>query len=56
MNNLRLLIQPFCALCLLLPWMAVFLVPGLIDKLPYLIACVNGSMWFMVAPASHSSA
>jgi len=43
LNNLRLRIQPFCALCLLLPWMAVFPVPGLIEKLRYLIACVNRS-------------
>jgi SRSO17 transposase len=43
LNNLRLLIQPFCALCLLLPWMAVFPVPGLIEKLRFLIACINGS-------------
>jgi SRSO17 transposase len=43
LNNLRLLIQPFCALCLLLPWMAVFPVPGLIEKLRYLIACINRS-------------
>lgn len=43
LNNLRLLIQPFCATCLLLPWMIVFPVPGLIEKLHYLIACVNGS-------------
>jgi hypothetical protein len=43
LNNLRLLIQPFCALCLLLPWMTVFPVPGLIEKLRYLVACINGS-------------
>jgi hypothetical protein len=43
LNNLRLLIQPFYALCLLLPWMAVFPVPGLIDKLRYLVRCINGS-------------
>ncbi len=43
LNNLRLLIQPFCAVCLLLPWMTVFPVPGLIEKLRYLIACINGS-------------
>jgi SRSO17 transposase len=43
LNNLRLLIQPFCALCLLLPWMTVFPVPGLIEQLRYLIACINGS-------------
>jgi hypothetical protein len=42
LNNLRLLIQPFCAACLLLPWMTVFPVPGLIEKLHYLIACING--------------
>lgn len=43
LNNLRLLIQPFCTLCLLLPWMTVFPVPGLIEKLRYLVACINGS-------------
>jgi SRSO17 transposase len=43
LNNLRLLIQPFCTACLLLPWMTVFPVPGLIEKLRYLIACINGS-------------
>jgi len=43
LNNLRLLIQPFCAACLLLPWMSVFPVPGLIEKLRYLIACINRS-------------
>lgn len=43
LNNLRLLIQPFCTACLLLPWMTVFPVPGLIEKLHYLIACINGS-------------
>jgi SRSO17 transposase len=43
LNNLRLCIQPFCAACLLLPWMTVFPVPGLIEKLRYLISCVNGS-------------
>jgi hypothetical protein len=43
LNNLRLLIQPFCAACLLLPWMTVFPVPGLIEKLRFLVACINGS-------------
>jgi SRSO17 transposase len=43
LNNLRLLIQPFCAACLLLPWMTVFPIPGLIEKVHYLIACINGS-------------
>jgi hypothetical protein len=43
LDNLRLLIQPFCAACLLLPWMRVFPVPGLIERLHYLIACINGS-------------
>jgi SRSO17 transposase len=41
LNNLRLLIQPFCAACLLLPWMAVFPVPGLMDGLQFLVTCVN---------------
>ncbi len=41
LNNLRLLIQPFCAACLLLPWMAVFPVPGLLDRLQFLVTCIN---------------
>jgi hypothetical protein len=43
LNNLRLLIRPFCACSLLLPWMRVFPVPGLIEKLQYLITCINGA-------------
>lgn len=41
LNNLRLLIQPFCCACLLLPWMAVFPVPELRDSLQFLITCIN---------------
>ena len=41
LNNLRLLIQPFCASCLLLPWMAVFPSPGLMDGLQFLVTCIN---------------
>ena len=41
LNNLRLLIQPFCATCLLLPWLAVFPVPGLLDGLQFLVTCIN---------------
>ena len=41
LNNLRVLIQPFCAACLLLPWMAVFPVPGLLDRLQFLVTCIN---------------
>jgi SRSO17 transposase len=41
LNNLRLLIQPFCSTCLLIPWMAVFPVPGLLDGLQLLVACIN---------------
>ena len=41
LNNLRLLIQPFCSACLLIPWMAVFPVPGLLDGLQVLVTCIN---------------
>ncbi len=41
LNNLRLLIQPFCAACLLLPWLTVFPVPGLMDGLQCLVTCIN---------------
>jgi SRSO17 transposase len=41
LNNLRLLIQPFCATCLLLPWMAVFPIPGLMENLQFLATCIN---------------
>lgn len=41
LNNLRLLIQPFCVACLLLPWMAVFPIPGLMDGLQLLATCIN---------------
>jgi SRSO17 transposase len=41
LNNLRLLIQPFCSACLLLPWMAVFPVPDLMNSLEFLVTCIN---------------
>ena len=41
LNNLRLLIQPFCSACLLLPWMAVFPVPDLLKGLQLLGTCIN---------------
>jgi hypothetical protein len=41
LNNLRLLIQPFCCTCLLLPWMAVFPIPDLIDGVQRLATCIN---------------
>jgi SRSO17 transposase len=41
LNNLRLLIQPFCSSCLLLPWMDVFPVPGLMERLQFLGSCIN---------------
>ncbi len=41
LNNLRLLIQPFCASGLLLPWMAVVPSPGLMDSLQFLVTCIN---------------
>jgi SRSO17 transposase len=41
LNNLRLLIQPFCSSCLLLPWIDVFPVPGLMDGLQFLVNCIN---------------
>ena len=41
LNNLRLLIQPFCAACLLLPWMVVYPIPGLMEGLQMLAICIN---------------
>jgi SRSO17 transposase len=41
LNNLRLLIQPFCCWCLLLPWVTVVPVPGLSDGLQTLIRYIN---------------
>ncbi len=41
LNNLRLLIQPFCLSCLLLPWLAVFPIPGLTDGLQLLVTSIN---------------
>ena len=41
LNNLRLRIQPFCSMCLLLPWLTVFPVPGLMEGLQFLVTCIN---------------
>lgn len=41
LNNLRLLIQPFVCLCVLLPWLTVFHLPPLADNLRQLIAAIN---------------
>lgn len=41
LNNLRLLIQPFCAACLLLPWMVVYPIPGLMEGIQMLVICIN---------------
>jgi SRSO17 transposase len=41
LNNLRLLIYPFCCWCLLLPWLSVFPVPGLSDGLRTLMRFLN---------------
>jgi SRSO17 transposase len=41
LNNLRLLLHPFCSACLLLPWMAIFPVPELMRGLHVLISCIN---------------
>jgi SRSO17 transposase len=41
LNNMRLLIQPFCIACLLLPWMDVFPVPDLMKSLQVLLTCIN---------------
>ena len=41
LNNLRLLIQPFVALFILLPWLTVFAVPQLAQHIRLLIACIN---------------
>jgi SRSO17 transposase len=41
LNNLRLLIQPFCAACLLLPWMVVYPIPGLMEGLQMLMSCIH---------------
>ena len=43
LNNLPRLIQPFCAACLLLPWLSVFPLPDLIEPLHFLLSCMNGS-------------
>jgi len=43
LNNLRLLIQPFVALYILLPWLTVFAVPQLAQHLRLLIACINSA-------------
>jgi SRSO17 transposase len=41
LNNLRLLIQPFVALWVLLPWLSVFALPALATNLHRLIAAIN---------------
>ncbi len=41
LNNLRLLIQPFLSLCVLLPWLSVFAVPHLAHDLHTLIGLVD---------------
>jgi SRSO17 transposase len=41
LNNLRLLLHPFCSACLLLPWMTIFPVPDLMKDLNVLITCIN---------------
>ena len=41
LNNLRLLIQPFVALWLLLPWLSVFALPALAANLQRLIASIK---------------
>jgi SRSO17 transposase len=41
LNNLRLLLHPFCSACLLLPWMTIFPVPELVKGLQILVTCVN---------------
>jgi len=41
LNNLRLLLQPFIALWLLLPWLTVFPIPSLAHNLRQLVTCVN---------------
>ncbi len=41
LNNLRLLIQPFVALWVLLPWLSVFALPALATNLHRLIASIN---------------
>lgn len=42
LNNLRLLIQPFLALCFTLSWLTVFSIPALALNLQRLVACING--------------
>jgi len=41
LNNLRLLIQPFIAFWILLPWLDVFVLPALASNLQRLIASIN---------------
>jgi SRSO17 transposase len=41
LNNLRLLLHPFLALCLILPWLTVFTIPHLEFGLTHLISCIN---------------
>lgn len=42
LNNLRLLLQPFIALWVLLPWLTVFPIPALAHNLRQLVTCING--------------
>ncbi len=41
LNNLRLLLQPFVAFCLLLPWLSVFPMPALAANLQTLVFSIN---------------
>ncbi len=41
LNNLRLLLHPFLALWLILPWLTVFTIPHLESGLNHLISCIN---------------
>jgi len=43
LNNLRLLLHPFLALWLIVPWLSVFTIPHLELGLHHLIACINYS-------------
>ena len=43
LNNLRLLLQPFIALGLLLPWLIVFPIPALARNLHQLVTSINSS-------------
>ncbi len=45
LNNLRLLIQPFLCLWMVLPWLSVFSLPALAHHLQCLVACINSSTY-----------